>query len=101
MAALGTAVGRRMGARHPLGRGIRDSVEAVLQARLGSVLARMARTLDASADLAGQHAERHHKAGRAEAAAYERRVAARARGAAQHARTRAEGLPASGRAAAG
>jgi hypothetical protein len=54
-----------------------------------AVLEQTARAFERSAQLADQHAERHQIAGDAAAAAYERRIAVRARAAAQRARDRA------------
>jgi hypothetical protein len=77
--------------------GIDRAVDAVSPTRPAAVLERTARALEVSADLADHHAERHLKAGRAEAAAYERGVAARARNAARRARQRAARLATSAR----
>jgi len=57
---------------------------------VASVFGRTARTLERSATLAEEHAERRERAGRTEAAAEERRAARRAHAAAARARAQAE-----------
>ena len=57
---------------------------------LASVLGRTAETLEQSATLAEEHAQRREQAGRGDAAANERRAARRAHGAAARARVHAE-----------
>jgi hypothetical protein len=57
---------------------------------LAATLTRTADTLETSAGLALEHAERHEQAGRSDAAAKERRAAEHARDAARRARLNAE-----------
>jgi len=68
-----------------MGRELREVLDE-LQKYRQSVLSRVARELERSADLAEAHAARLEAAGRADAARDELRLAARARAAAQRAR---------------
>jgi len=60
--------------------------------QLSEVLRRTARTLEWSAALAEEHAQRHERGGHSDEATKERAMAGRASDAAQHARARAEEL---------